>query len=410
MTVLQPMIDSGELVVPSGQTDFEKVAILRWDPATAPEAHGGHPHHDLLRRRQVNGVLSPYDGLSLGIIAALKGAGYGSGGKDLPVVTGQDAEVASVKSILAGEQYSTVFKDTRELAKVTVEHDRGARSPATSPRSTTPRPTTTASRSCRPTCSTRCRRQGQRPDGAGRLGLLHRGRRSSSNRLSGRDPGARPRGPAPQAGLRATRPRSEDGHGTAASSRCVASPRSSPASRRSPTSTSPSGAARSTRSAARTAPASHPDEGAQRGLPARQLRGRDRLRGRAGRVLATSATARRAGIVIIHQELALIPELSIAENIFLGNETAPRRRDRLERGQPPGHRAAGPGRPATRTRSPRSSTSASASSSWSRSPRRCPRRSSSSSSTSRPPRSTTTTPRTCSTCSRACRARASPRS
>ena len=27
-----------------------------------------------------------------------------------------------------------------------------------------------------------------------------------------------------------------------------------------------------------------------------------------------------AGIVIIHQELALIPELSIAENIFLGNE------------------------------------------------------------------------------------------
>ena len=28
----------------------------------------------------------------------------------------------------------------------------------------------------------------------------------------------------------------------------------------------------------------------------------------------------RAGIVIIHQELALIPELSIAENIFLGNE------------------------------------------------------------------------------------------
>ncbi|CAI9400805.1 multiple monosaccharide ABC transporter ATP-binding protein [Nocardioides sp. T2.26MG-1] len=31
-----------------------------------------------------------------------------------------------------------------------------------------------------------------------------------------------------------------------------------------------------------------------------------------------------AGIVIIHQELALIPDLSIAENIFLGNETATR--------------------------------------------------------------------------------------
>src|ERR687890_2054622 len=31
-----------------------------------------------------------------------------------------------------------------------------------------------------------------------------------------------------------------------------------------------------------------------------------------------------AGIVIIHQELALIPELSITENIFLGNEPVKR--------------------------------------------------------------------------------------
>ena len=37
------------------------------------------------------------------------------------MVTGQDAELESVKSILAGEQYSTIFKDTRELAKVTVD-------------------------------------------------------------------------------------------------------------------------------------------------------------------------------------------------------------------------------------------------------------------------------------------------
>jgi putative multiple sugar transport system substrate-binding protein len=68
----------------------------------------------------VNGVLSPYDGLSLGIIAALKANGYAGSGKKLPVVTGQDAEVQSVKSIMAGEQYSTIFKDTRDLAEVTV--------------------------------------------------------------------------------------------------------------------------------------------------------------------------------------------------------------------------------------------------------------------------------------------------
>jgi putative multiple sugar transport system substrate-binding protein len=120
MSVLQPMIDSGEIVVPSGQTAFDQAAILRWDPATAKTRM-----EDILTgtysSETVVGVLSPYDGLSLGIIAALQGNGYGGGGKELPVVTGQDAEVQSVKSILAGEQYSTIFKDTRELARVTVD-------------------------------------------------------------------------------------------------------------------------------------------------------------------------------------------------------------------------------------------------------------------------------------------------
>ena len=36
----------------------------------------------------------------------------------MPVISGQDAEVPSVKSIINREQYSTIFKDTRELAKV----------------------------------------------------------------------------------------------------------------------------------------------------------------------------------------------------------------------------------------------------------------------------------------------------
>ena len=64
-------------------------------------------------------MLSPYDGLSIGIISSLKGVGYGTPKQPMPVITGQDAEVPSVKSILAKEQTSTVFKDTRELAKVT---------------------------------------------------------------------------------------------------------------------------------------------------------------------------------------------------------------------------------------------------------------------------------------------------
>jgi putative multiple sugar transport system substrate-binding protein len=120
LSVLQPLIDSGQMKVVSGQTDFKQAAILRWDAATAQKRM-----EDILTKSYtsatVDGVLSPYDGLSIGIIAALKANGYGGSGKKLPIVTGQDAEVASVKSILAGEQYSTIFKDTRELAKVTVD-------------------------------------------------------------------------------------------------------------------------------------------------------------------------------------------------------------------------------------------------------------------------------------------------
>jgi putative multiple sugar transport system ATP-binding protein len=42
----------------------------------------------------------------------------------------------------------------------------------------------------------------------------------------------------------------------------------------------------------------------------------------AERKFATISDSETAGIIIIHQELALVPLLSIAENIFLGNETA----------------------------------------------------------------------------------------
>ena len=121
MSVLKPLMDSGKLVVKSGQTDFARAAILRWDPATAQRRM-----EDLLTKTytggaKVAGVLSPYDGLSIGILSALKSNGYGTAGQPYPIVTGQDAEVASVKSIIAGEQYSTVFKDTRILADTTVK-------------------------------------------------------------------------------------------------------------------------------------------------------------------------------------------------------------------------------------------------------------------------------------------------
>ncbi|WP_085940725.1 multiple monosaccharide ABC transporter substrate-binding protein [Azospirillum sp. B506] len=119
MSVLQPYIDSGKLKVGSGQVGMDKVSTLRWDGAVA-QARMDNLLSAYYGNKRVDAVLSPYDGLSIGIISSLKGVGYGTASQPMPVVTGQDAEVQSVKSILAGEQRSTVFKDTRELAKVTV--------------------------------------------------------------------------------------------------------------------------------------------------------------------------------------------------------------------------------------------------------------------------------------------------
>ncbi|MGO4595095.1 multiple monosaccharide ABC transporter substrate-binding protein [Leifsonia sp. 2TAF2] len=116
MDTLKPYIADGTLVVKSGQTNFNQVAILRWDPATAKARMQDLVAKSYSTGTEVQGVLSPYDGLSDGILSALEGAGYGSGGKKLPVITGQDAEVASVKQIIAGTQYSTIYKDTRQLA------------------------------------------------------------------------------------------------------------------------------------------------------------------------------------------------------------------------------------------------------------------------------------------------------
>ncbi|MEV8466985.1 multiple monosaccharide ABC transporter substrate-binding protein [Fluviibacterium sp. DFM31] len=119
MSVIQPLIDDGSINIVSGQMGMDTVGTLRWDGSVA-QARMDNLLSAHYTDQTVHGVLSPYDGLSIGILSSLKGVGYGSGDQPMPIVTGQDAEVPSVKSILAGEQYSTIFKDTRSLAGVTV--------------------------------------------------------------------------------------------------------------------------------------------------------------------------------------------------------------------------------------------------------------------------------------------------
>ncbi|KQS61166.1 sugar ABC transporter substrate-binding protein [Geodermatophilus sp. Leaf369] len=124
MSVLQPLIDDGTLVVPSGQTTIEQAATLRWQQETAQSRMETLLTGSYNDGTVLNGVLSPYDGISRGIITALQNAGYGpdlaSTPQPLPAVTGQDAEIASVALIDQGVQSSTIFKDTRQLAEQAV--------------------------------------------------------------------------------------------------------------------------------------------------------------------------------------------------------------------------------------------------------------------------------------------------
>ncbi len=119
MSVLDPMIEDGSIEIVSGQMGMDTVGTLRWDGSVA-QARMDNLLSANYTDKKIHGVLSPYDGLSIGIISSLRGVGYGSGDMPMPIVTGQDAEIPSVKAILRGDQYSTIFKDTRKLADVAV--------------------------------------------------------------------------------------------------------------------------------------------------------------------------------------------------------------------------------------------------------------------------------------------------
>jgi putative multiple sugar transport system substrate-binding protein len=119
MDKLKPYFDNGTLKIGSGQQGRDVVGTLRWDAAEAMKRM-----ENLLSAYYTNqtldGILSPYDPISLSCLEACKAVGYGTASKPLPVVGGQDCIVASTKSILAGEQYATVLKDTRSLGAATV--------------------------------------------------------------------------------------------------------------------------------------------------------------------------------------------------------------------------------------------------------------------------------------------------
>ena len=152
------------------QMGMDKVATLRWDAATA-QARMDNLLTANYTGKKLDAVLSPYDGLAIGIISSLKSVGYGTADMPYPVISGQDCDKANVKSIIAHEQSCrssrTRANSPRSPSMVdAVVIGQGSR------RSTTPRPTTTASRSFRPTSATPCRGQEQLQGPADRHRLL----------------------------------------------------------------------------------------------------------------------------------------------------------------------------------------------------------------------------------------------
>ncbi|ETT25562.1 L-arabinose-binding periplasmic protein precursor AraF [Rhodococcus aetherivorans] len=120
MSVLQPYLDNGTLVVKSAQTQLAQIATENWSQQKAQERMDNLLTAHYSDGSRVDAVLTPNDSVARGAITALQNAGYGptleSGPRPMPITTGQDAEIASVKMVSDGVQYSTVFKDTRVLA------------------------------------------------------------------------------------------------------------------------------------------------------------------------------------------------------------------------------------------------------------------------------------------------------
>lgn len=121
MSILQPYLDSGKLVIPSGQKNFTTIAIQSWDSGRAQARMDNLITANYAKGKKLDVILSPNDSLAIGIVASLKNNGYGTAAKPYPVLTGQDCDKANVKAIINGQQSMSVFKDTRDLAAQVVD-------------------------------------------------------------------------------------------------------------------------------------------------------------------------------------------------------------------------------------------------------------------------------------------------
>ena len=118
MDVLKPYIEAGKIVVPSGETEFEKVATPTWKTEVAQQRAETIINDNYADGTELDAWVCSNDSTALGVTNALE-ANYA--GSNWPIITGQDCDIQNTKNMIAGKQSMSVFKDTRTLAAQVVK-------------------------------------------------------------------------------------------------------------------------------------------------------------------------------------------------------------------------------------------------------------------------------------------------
>ncbi|NEG70001.1 substrate-binding domain-containing protein [Bifidobacterium choloepi] len=124
---LQPYFESGALVCPSNhgggvtkdfsEDDWQKIAVQSWKTETAQTYMESILDSSYSHGEKLDAVLSPYDGISQGVINAIesKRPDMIPGTDSWPVITGQDAMEIAITNIANEKQGETVYKNVDEL-------------------------------------------------------------------------------------------------------------------------------------------------------------------------------------------------------------------------------------------------------------------------------------------------------
>jgi putative multiple sugar transport system substrate-binding protein len=119
MEVLQKYIDSGKLVVKSGQVDFKIVGTPKYSPEYVQSRMEDIISANYLgASAKLDAVLCTVDILAIGVTNALEAKYNGS---VYPIITGQDCDRENVKNIIDEKQAMSVIKSSRILAAKVVE-------------------------------------------------------------------------------------------------------------------------------------------------------------------------------------------------------------------------------------------------------------------------------------------------